>query len=170
MLKSFFYWAAALTMVTGFAGPAAADDPFAMIEGLLGESRLIVISQPNMNDTRGRAQGAALEDAEAGMKERRLIRVILLGENVALYSQDGDSFKLSVLMGEAGTWRRRFDIPQNRFTVALIGLDGGVKKTWFSPVSSERLFAVIDAMPMRQEEIRRKDSERDAQRQEYEGR
>jgi hypothetical protein len=38
--------------------------------------------------------------------------------------------------------------------VALIGKDGGVKARWDNAVSNEDLFAIIDAMPMRQSEMR----------------
>ncbi|MEM9740165.1 MAG: DUF4174 domain-containing protein [Pseudomonadota bacterium] len=39
-------------------------------------------------------------------------------------------------------------------SLTLIGLDGGVKQRWESPVSNADLFALIDAMPMRASEIR----------------
>ena len=38
------------------------------------------------------------------------------------------------------------------FAVMLIGKDGGVKEIWHEPVDPEEIFALIDAMPMRQRE------------------
>jgi hypothetical protein len=40
------------------------------------------------------------------------------------------------------------------FSVALIGKDGGEKARRAQPISSEELFALVDAMPMRREEMR----------------
>lgn len=41
------------------------------------------------------------------------------------------------------------------FEAVLIGKDGGVKQRWLQPVSPGELFAIIDAMPMRANEISR---------------
>lgn len=38
------------------------------------------------------------------------------------------------------------------FAVVLIGKDGGIKQVWRDPVAPDDIFAVIDAMPMRQRE------------------
>lgn len=40
------------------------------------------------------------------------------------------------------------------FATLLVGNDGTVKKYWVAPVSAEGLFEIIDAMPMRQQEMR----------------
>jgi len=42
------------------------------------------------------------------------------------------------------------------FSVVLIGKDGGEKLRRDRPVPPEELFALVDAMPMRREEIRRR--------------
>lgn len=44
--------------------------------------------------------------------------------------------------------------PGNR-GIHLIGKDTGLKKSWPAPVTNQELFAFIDAMPMRQQEMRR---------------
>ena len=50
----------------------------------------------------------------------------------------------------------KFDLPRGEFTVLLIGKDGGIKLNYRDPIRLEDIFALIDAMPMRQEEMRRK--------------
>lgn len=40
------------------------------------------------------------------------------------------------------------------FEVRLIGRDGAVKRRFTEPVPADTLFAVVDAMPMRQDEMR----------------
>ncbi|MDP5094209.1 MAG: DUF4174 domain-containing protein, partial [Polaribacter sp.] len=45
--------------------------------------------------------------------------------------------------------------PKNTpFKVMLIGLDGGIKLAQSTVLSKEKLFAIIDGMPMRKREIR----------------
>ena len=51
-------------------------------------------------------------------------------------------------------------IPNEPFTVILIGKDGGEKFRSSSILSTSNLFAMIDAMPMRQAEIRRLKNEK----------
>ena len=52
-------------------------------------------------------------------------------------------------------------IPNEPFTVILIGKDGGEKFRSTSILSTSRLFAMVDAMPMRQAEIRRSKNVKD---------
>lgn len=86
------------------------------------------------------------------MAERRLVvegpgpddpqvteqRRLLAGEQAGL-----DDRRLTV--------EQRFGMP---FAVALIGLDGGEKVRWSEPVAATSVFAAVDAMPMRQRELR----------------
>ena len=50
--------------------------------------------------------------------------------------------------------RRRFHIRPNDFTVILLGKDGGEKFRSHAPVTIDQLNRIIDAMPMRQQEMR----------------
>lgn len=52
--------------------------------------------------------------------------------------------------------RKKLDAPRGEFTVILIGKDGGVKLKRQEKIQLEDIFALIDAMPMRQEEMRQK--------------
>jgi len=52
--------------------------------------------------------------------------------------------------------RKKFNAPAGRFTVILVGKDGGVKFKRHTRVKLSDIFALIDAMPMRQEEMRQK--------------
>lgn len=38
--------------------------------------------------------------------------------------------------------------------ITLVGKDGGAKQTWKKPVKNRDIFQIIDAMPMRQQEMR----------------
>ena len=50
--------------------------------------------------------------------------------------------------------RHRFHVAPDQFTVVLIGKDGGEKLRQHTPIPIEKLDATIDAMPMRQDEMR----------------
>jgi hypothetical protein len=58
--------------------------------------------------------------------------------------------------GPAAGLRRKLGLPAQGFAVALVGKDGGVKETWSQPVEPGRIFALIDKMPMRQDEVQRR--------------
>lgn len=54
------------------------------------------------------------------------------------------------------TFFQRYDIRSDTFTLILVGKDGGEKKRATELVRLEDLFEVIDRMPMRRAEMRRK--------------
>jgi len=58
--------------------------------------------------------------------------------------------------GAAQALREKFDIFRGRFAVILIGKDGGIKLKRQDQTQLEDIFAVIDAMPMRQQEMQQK--------------
>ena len=56
----------------------------------------------------------------------------------------------------AQSLRDKFDVRPGRFTVILVGKDGGIKLNRQDQTRLEDIFALIDAMPMRLEEMRQK--------------
>lgn len=56
--------------------------------------------------------------------------------------------------GDAEALRRRFRIETGRFTVVLLGKDGGVKWVAHRDTDLQSIFNRIDSMPMRQQEMR----------------
>jgi hypothetical protein len=59
---------------------------------------------------------------------------------------------------DATAVRRAVGLAPDRFGVVLVGKDGGVKLRRESPITVTELFQVIDAMPMRRQEMRRRTS------------
>ena len=58
---------------------------------------------------------------------------------------------------QADSLRKKFAAPPGKFTAILIGKDGGIKlRTEDKDTQLEEIFALIDSMPMRQSEMRRK--------------
>ena len=56
----------------------------------------------------------------------------------------------------ADSLRDRFAIPQDTFSLILVGKDGGIKLKRRDQANLEEVFELIDSMPMRQNEMRRK--------------
>ncbi len=118
-------------LVSSDGRAAAADDPAAHA----GRSRvLLVLAAPG--DARMAEQARILAADRAGTAERDLV---LLEPAVA------DQERL----------RRRYGVAPDAFAVLLIGKDGGVKLRSAAPLAAGTLFETIDAMPMRQAEMRR---------------
>lgn len=94
-------------------------------------------------------QMQVLRDAEDGVLDRDLVIVELL--------ESGDSRcgNMKISGDTAESLRNRFKAQAGVFHFILLGKDGGVKLRRDGPVSAEDLFGIIDAMPMRQQEMRR---------------
>lgn len=54
--------------------------------------------------------------------------------------------------------RKAYKIPKDATAILLIGKDGGVKARWSEQVIPKKVYDLIDAMPMRQQEIQQKSS------------
>lgn len=104
-------------------------------------SRLLVAVAPSPGDPRLAEQSRLFAQARREASERDLI----------LVSASGSSRHAEAL-------RRRFGIAPDEFRAVLVGKDGGGKLSASGPIAADRLFAEIDAMPMRREELRRRRS------------
>lgn len=80
-------------------------------------------------------QRRRLEAAASAMAERDVVVLVPAG-------------------AEAARLRQRFGL-DDRFAVLLLGKDGGVKLQAREPVAADELTALIDAMPMRRQEMGR---------------
>jgi len=56
----------------------------------------------------------------------------------------------------AQSLRDKFDAPPGRFAIILVGKDGSIKLNRQDQTRLEDIFALIDAMPMRRQEMRQK--------------
>ncbi|MGJ5181457.1 DUF4174 domain-containing protein [Bradyrhizobium oligotrophicum] len=103
--------------------------------------RILVVTGPD--DAAAQQQRRIFHAAKAGMSERQII----LREAV------DDSALSRELRSALGTDGRRFK-------VTLIGKDGHAALASETPISADDLFKRVDAMPMRQDEMRRARSEK----------
>lgn len=112
----------------------------------------------------------ATEDLLARHRWRSRVLVVLADEGhpalaeqrrIAVFNRAGfaerDLVVVEAVGGHAGARRLReqLGVGPAGFRAVLVGKDGGPKLTAEEPLSAERLFAAIDAMPMRQDEMRR---------------
>jgi len=109
---------------------------------------LLVLTTDNSKDLY-REQMNILNDNTEGLEERKLV----------IYSVMPQQYKKGI---EAESWMKstrlndRYRQQGEDFEVILIGLDGGIKLRQAEILSIEKLFATIDAMPMRSNEIRKR--------------
>lgn len=83
------------------------------------------------------------------LEERNLKIYQLIGQEVI--SPEGKKTKINQL-----DTRKAFKLKASEFAFLLIGKDGGVKLRSYDLVSTDELFAIIDAMPMRRSEMKNK--------------
>jgi hypothetical protein len=132
------------------AGEVAATGQGAVtLAGMRDRARPLLVFAPKPDDTQLSTQLRSLRAGATELAARDVV-VIALPWN----SHTPTTSMLSAR--DALAARRRFHIAPNAFAVILIGKDGGEKLRSETPLTVEKLRATIDAMPMRQEEMRSK--------------
>lgn len=99
------------------------------------QNRLLIVMAEEEADPRLITQRRMLGPAIGGLRERDVLLIEVVGD---------DPLRESLQVGKGG------------FHVLLVGKDGGVKLRESSPVLPERINAIVDAMPMRQAEMRQR--------------
>ena len=112
------------------------------------KNRIVLLFGSTANAT-AQKQLAELKKDPAGMTDRDLLIFHVDKKETRLINQSSHP-ALS-----AKKLRSRYNSGKNEFRYILIGKDGGVKLNKTEFVANTRLFTVIDAMPMRQREMRK---------------
>lgn len=113
-------------------------------------NRLILIMTDDISNETYQKQISELQTNENGLKERKLI----------VYQVQDGKFKKDFSSKE---WKQSSNLYEtynktnSGFEVVLIGLDGGVKLRQSKFISCKELFSIIDVMPMRRNEMKKKD-------------
>ena len=121
---------------------AAGGDTALTLAAMLWQKRPLLIFAPR-GDIRIARQRELIAGSEAAVRQRDLAIVTIVGDAVS-GAADG-----------AGALRRRYNVDPAAFAIVLVGKDGGEKLRSAEPLPAARLFATIDAMPMRRGEMRR---------------
>lgn len=122
---------------------AQSTQPFASYQW---SHRLLVVFTPDLEQSEYLTQQSDWEKVAEGFADRQLKIWIVTPETI-----DGEPIQAT-----SDALYRRYGVMKDTFEVVLIGKDGGVKLKQNEALTSEKLFAVIDAMPMRRQEMRRR--------------
>ncbi len=135
--------AAALLAVLAGAGPAEAMTDYKW------KYRPLLVFADSEAMAPLAAQRRIISASRASLTERNVVVIWVVGDKVS--AELGPHPRES-----AKALRARFGASTSGFGVVLVGKDGGTKLNTASPLGTGALYATIDAMPMRQNEMRRK--------------
>lgn len=116
------------------------------------ENRLVLILTDNTDNEKYFNQVNELKNQPDGIKERKIV----------VYHITPEKFKVGL---SGGKWQKseteyeRYKKTNSQPEIILLGLDGGVKLRSEEFLSNQKLFETIDAMPMRMQEMRRKNNQ-----------
>ena len=112
------------------------------------KNRLLLIFAPSKTDETYLKLQKALDQAEDALRDRDMLVFHLFASGCGWV---GDS---PVHTGAVRSLYRRFDVHDHDLTLILIGKDGGEKGRQVGSFDLQDIFDRIDAMPMRQQEMR----------------
>jgi len=112
------------------------------------EKRILLIFAPDSTNAMYQNQLQDYSKYRAGFEERDLITFHLLRK------KSGKLLEQTLSSENVQELYRQFGVTKNEFTVILIGKDGSEKLRTTDLLPVRKLFSVIDAMPMRQREMR----------------
>lgn len=124
------------------------------LEGFRWQNRIVIVKSNLGATSQYQKQLQEFENAQAELSERKMVAFYITDESYKMidYTKGAasKSDKLSTLFAN--------DVlnKQHDFEVVLIGLDGGVKLRQTELLTKEQLFQLIDSMPMRANEIKRR--------------
>ena len=96
-----------------------------------------------------RLQRSLFDGHGEGLLDRNLLLIEVGQDETALVNSGASD------LPDAAAFRARFELPLDAFEVVLVGKDGGVKERRTEALNPDELWAIIDAMPMRIDEMRR---------------
>ncbi|MDF1792784.1 MAG: DUF4174 domain-containing protein [Thalassobaculaceae bacterium] len=127
------------------ATPASAG----LLDKYRWKRRLLLVFAPVKPHPNLVVQRQRLKDATAGLKEREMTVVEVIQDSVFI---DG---KIAIEMN-AKALRKEFGTSIIEFTVILIGKDGKESLRRDKALTADELFQTVDAMPVRQQEMRQR--------------
>lgn len=129
------------------------DEPSRPLQAHAWKHRPVVVFALEADDELYRRQIAILEEHAEGVGERDIIIYRVLGSAEGPDNTDSRGPNGPLSAAEARALRERFE-PGGEFLVVLVGKDTGEKLRSRDHVTADELFGTIDAMPMRQREMR----------------
>jgi Domain of unknown function (DUF4174) len=119
------------------------------LAGYRWENRVLLVFAPDVDSTLCLRQHEMLLDAKPGLNEHDVVVISVLKDIVSTKERPAAPVSADAL-------RDAYDVLPHDFRVVLIGKDGGVKLRQDEPISMANLFALIDSMSMRKQEMGRR--------------
>lgn len=113
------------------------------------KERILIILTNKKSNGVFQKQIAHLKTNDEGLTERKMVVYLCTPETYLKGLHSANSWNTGNEM------YRKYKTTNSDFEVILIGLDGGIKLMETTLVSTEKLFALIDSMPMRSSELRK---------------
>lgn len=114
------------------------------------QKRPLVLFAADPGDERLRRQLSAVEASRERFDERDMALIVMLG------ASPSRAAGRALSPGDADRVRAAYGVDRTTFALRLVGKDGGVKREAADFVAMENLYDLIDSMPMRHEEMRRR--------------
>jgi len=121
------------------------------------ENRILLVKTKNERSEKYRDQLEEFRGATEALKERKIILYQIVGSQYDLIDYANINHRESGALSNEMT--DRILNHNNQFEIILIGLDGGIKYRKTELLPTEDLFSIIDSMPMRSAEMRKKKGE-----------
>ncbi len=121
------------------------------------ENRILIVKTFSEQDPMYQEQLKEFSDSNIDLKERKIVLYEIVGNKYKMT----DYQKLSTDI----YWQNLQNINEDifDFEVILIGLDGGVKFKKTDILRKEELYSIIDRMPMRSEELRKRERDKNSE-------
>jgi hypothetical protein len=132
---------ASILLMTASVAHATSDD-LRSVAGMQFHNRVLLVFAPSLHDARLAAQGAVMAQLAIEAAKRDLLFVQVDPMTVIGAHDNGDKL------------RRKFRVPVDAYRALLIGKDGKVALESNTVIEGPRILHAIDAMPMRQAEVR----------------
>jgi len=123
--------------------------PADAMNGYRWKNRPLLIFTPTARNAAFQRQSRLLAGNRGGLANRDMVVIRVVGDRVLASGGRGPGMSAAAL-------RKRYGVSRAAFRAILVGKDGGAKISSSQPLSTRRLFATIDAMPMRRQEMRKR--------------
>jgi len=118
------------------------------------EHRLLFVFAPSDAADSLAAQADRLEGHDDGFRDRDLLLLTITGEETGTLREAPGTEARRLTEAAVDRLNDHFGVPAGAFRVILVGKDGTEKRRDAEPVTVRSVFDTIDAMPMRQREMR----------------
>jgi hypothetical protein len=126
---------------------AAADVPAAQVSEYLWQNRPLLLFAPSIADSRLQQTRHNLQRRRCELDDRNMIIGVILEQGQSRLDEQ------PISPSDSSALRKRYAIDRDQFAAILIGKDGSEKYRLYDIPELDDIFALIDGMPMRQNEM-----------------